>query len=920
MKPPPLWATRLIASQLPVPEREDVLGDLAERFERRGSVYGWRKARRWYWREALLFFWHIGRHRLGASVSRLKGFLKMSSIGNLLSTVVQDVRYGFRVLASKPAFTGVAVLVLALGIGANTAVFTLVNELLLRPRPAEKIPGQLVGLYSKDLVRPDRYRSFSYPNYLDIREDNDVFSHLLAAGIGLVGVTEGDATHRTMAFAVSSNFFETLGARLTIGRAFEADEERPGYPERVAIVSHGYWQRHGADPGVLGEGIIVNGRDYTIVGVTSKGFTGIAALIAPEVYVPLSAYELVVNDLFHEGSPSGLGDRDNHALLLVGRLHPDLTEQQANPRLEALASRMLDAHPSANEDQTLLVQRLRRVGISTSPGTDTEVYAVFGLLQAMAVVVLLIACLNLANMLLARANARRKEVGIRIAMGAGRGRIVRQLLVEGLLLSLAGGVAGMLLAFAATGAIADSMTVAMPIAIEYDGMPDLRVLGATFAFAAVSTLMFALWPAWRLSRTDVVGELKHQVADGGGRRWLTVRHALVVGQVALSLALLTVGGLFVKSAVDAADADPGFEFRDGIVASVDPALAGYDEARGREVYRELLSRVRALPQVRAASFGSIISFGDISESDRIRRLDSDGDTEDATMTAVSTIIGSDYFASLGLPVLRGRDFRQGEEESPEAPPVVIIDEPLARKLFPDDEPLGQQLVFLKRDDTLRGPPAEIVGIVPGLRHSLYDREAVPHVYVPFGTRYRSGMLLHLKTAGGAAAERTTLGLVRSTVRAVDDRVPILWLKTLANYRETSLFLWLARAGAVMFSVFGGLALFLAVVGIYGVKAYLVTLRTREIGIRIALGAAPRDVLWMVLRDSLVLTGFGMVIGLGLAGLVAMAVASMVYQPSPYDPSILAGAVILLGLASLAATYVPAHRATQVQPSTALRVE
>lgn len=920
MNSPPEWAAWLIAVQLPAAEREGVLGDLAERFSRRGRVYGWGQARRWYWREVLSFLFHISRYRLGESLSGLKRSIQMSSLGSVFATIVQDVRYGLRVLASRPAFTSVAVLVLALGIGANSAIFTLVNELLLRPRPSDRGPGQLVGLYSKDRVQPDRYRTFSYPNYVDIREQNDVFSHLLAQGIALVGVTEGDATHRTMALAVSANFFETLGARLTIGRAFTEDEERPGYPERVAVVSHGYWERHGSDPGTLGGSIVVNGRDYTIVGITARGFTGSAVLIAPEVYVPLSAYELIINDLFtSDGGPTELADRENHALLLIGRLQPGLNEDHANSRLEALGTRMEQAYPVANKDQTLFAHRLRRVGISTSPGGDTEVYAVFGMLQAMAVVVLLIACLNLANMLLARAGARRKEVGIRIALGAGRTRIVRQFLIEGFLLSLAGGAAGLLLAFTATRAIADAMTGAIPIAIAYDGTPDMRVLLATLCFAAGSTLMFALWPAMRLSRTDVVSELKQLVPDGGSRRWLTARHALVVGQVALSLALLTGGGLFVKSAVDAARADPGFEFRDGIVASVDPGLIGYDKARGRELYRELLSRVRALPQVRAASLASLISFGDFSESNRVRRLGAD--TDEATTSGVSNIVGSDYFASLGLSVLRGREFTRGEEESAEAPPVAIIDEPLARELFPDEEPLGQQIVFVKRDDTLMGPPAEIVGIAPGLRHDLYDREPEPHVYVPFGQRYRSGMLLHVKTTdGGRQAELATLALLRGTVRAVDDRIPILWLKTLESYHQTSLMLWVARAGALMFSVFGVLALLLAAIGLYGVKAYLVTLRTREIGIRIALGAAPRDVLWMVVRDSLVLTGLGVVLGLALAGLVAMAVTGMVYQQSPYDPSVFGGAVVLLSLAALVATYVPARRATQVQPSTALRVD
>ena len=562
-----------------------------------------------------------------------------------MSTLLQDLRYSLRVMAGRPAFTAIAVVVLALGIGANSAVFTLVNELLLRPLPAERVPGELVGIYSKDRVRPDNYRGFSYPNYVDIREGADAFSGVLAEGISLAGVTEGDTTKRSFVFIVSSNYFETLAAHLALGRVFTPEEERPGTRAQVAVVSYAYWQQHGGQPDILGQTIRMNGRDFQIVGVTPRGFTGAHPMLAPEAYVPIGAYALVVNDLFQDDAAhTSLDDRQNTALVLIGRLKPGLTQEAAAPRLDALARRLEQAYPAANKDQTLVTHRLRRMGISTSPGDDGNAATAFVLLQAMAAVVLIIACLNLANMLLARASARRKEMGIRLALGAGRGRIVRQLLVEGFLLSLAGSAAGLVAAYWVIRVLISSFMVAIPFTIDFDPRPDARVVIATLVFAALSTIVFGLWPALRLARTDVVPELKEQTGDHseGKRRWFTLRHALVVAQMALSLGLLTAGGLFVKGAIGAANADPGFPFRDGIVASVDPGLAGYDEARGREIYREILERVRALPGVRAASVASLIPYGEVTEGDTVRRPGTKGD--EGRASAISNVVGADYFA------------------------------------------------------------------------------------------------------------------------------------------------------------------------------------------------------------------------------------------------------------------------------------
>jgi len=917
---PPRLASWVVGALVGESGRDEVLGDLLERFARRGAVFGRSEARRWYWREALAFFWHVGRDRVRRAGERIGGFVKMSTLGRLAGGFAQDVRYGVRLLAGRPAFTAVAVLVLMLGIGANSAIFTLVNEALLQPRPGERLPGELVGLYSKDRVHPDRFRTFSYPDFVDIREENDVFSNLFAQGLALTGIAEGDSTRRALAMAVSSDYFETFGVHLAFGRSFSREEERPGHPAAVAILGHGYWQSRGGDPDVLGSPIRINGRDFTVVGVTPPGFTGTTALVSPEVYVPLGRYEEIVNDFLGDDSQHhSFTERGGHVLLLAGRLQPGMGVEEANLRLDALGRSLEHAYPAENRDQTLVAQKLPRLSISTSPGDDSEVFALFGLLQAMALVVLLIACLNLANMMLAHASARRREIGIRLALGAGRLRIVRQLLVEGLLLAATGAAAGLVLAFAATRTMADSLTSVLPLSLAIDGRPDLNVVAATAAFAAAATLAFALWPAWRLSRTDVVGELKQLAGEETGRRrrLLTPRHALVVCQIALSLALLTGGGLFVRSAAGAAHADPGFELRDGLLASVDPSLAGYEELRSREVYRQLLERLRGLPGVRAASPASLVPFGEFSFGDRIRRLDTEADVGE--MDTLTNVVGSDYFASVGLPILRGRDFTAAEEMSGAGAPVVIVDEPLAKELFPDVDPLGQQLLFLERDDSPAGPPLEIVGIVPGLRHSLFDREPVAHVYRAFGQRYRGAMTLHVKTEPGVAPGEL-LASVREMVRAVDDRVPLLSLQTLEAYRDSSLWLWMARTGGLVFSTFGALALFLAVVGVYGVKAYVVGLRTREIGVRMALGATSRSVVWLLIRESMLLTGLGVAIGLVLATLVAAAVAQLIYQSSPYDPAVFAGAVAILSLAALAATWIPARRAARIEPFAALRTD
>ena len=835
--------------------------------------------------------------------------------------LVQDVRFGARLLVRSPAFTSVAVLVLALGIGVNTAVFTLVNALLLEPLNGGR-SGRLIGVYNRDVRRPDSYRAFSYGDYTDLRDRSGVFAKLAALDFTMVGVSEqpGVVRHAFVGL-VSSNYFDTLGVAPSRGRQFTPEEERPGQLAHVVVVSYEYWRKTGFDEGLLGRTVAVNGRPFTVVGIAPEGFTGTLALLAPEMWLPLSVHDLLGN-VFDDGKPSfGLADRRTHRLMLAGRIADGIGEAAAATRLASFGRQLAQAYPAENRDQTVIVHPLSRLGASTAPSDENEVTKVSSLLLGMAGIVLFIACLNLANMMLARGAARRKEIAIRLAVGGGRMRIVRQLLTEGLLLSLLGGAAGMVMAVWATRAFMLTLVPLIPMSVSFDPTPDGRVLAATLAFAVLATVTSSLGPAWSLTRPDVLPDLKEQPRAAAVRRgWrmlVAPRHAMVIGQLALSLMLLTAGGLFLRGALAAAAADPGFPLAGGLVVSLDPAAGGFDEVRGRAAYQAVLSRVRSLPGVQAASLASLVSFGDISEG---RNVESPG-RKGPSRFAYLTTVGSDYFASLGLPILRGRGFTASEESDPHAPAVAVVDELLARTLWPGQAPIGQQVRFTTDEGAAPERPFEVVGVVPSTRHELFDQNPQAHLYLPAGSHYRAPMNLHVRlTPGAPDSEQAMLGTLRRELRAVDPQLPIMSAKTLTEHRDASIALWLVRAGAGLFSTFGVLAVLLAAVGLYGVKAYLVSRRTREIGIRMALGARSGDVMRMILGEGLQVTAVGLGFGLVLSAGVAMALGKLLYRVNPLDPTTFVAASLVLLMAAVAACWLPARKATRIVTVKALRSE
>jgi predicted permease len=850
--------------------------------------------------------------------------------------MLHDFRFAFRQLVKARAFTAATIIVLALGIGANTAIFSLMNTLLFQP-PHYAKANEIVQVFSQDKKNPKTFRGFSYPTYVDIRDRNSVFSGVMAHNLAMVGVGDKGSTRRAFTDVVSANYFSVMGVMPMQGRAFRAEEETPGQNSAVAIVSYNYWKKEGLNPAMLGSTILIDSRPFTVIGIMPQGFTGTTQVFAPEIWLPLGVYDQVAND-FETGNKDKLDNRGGRQFMIVGRLKPGLTAAAAAPALKTLAANLEQAWPIEQKDQTFMIESLSRFSLSTSPSSGNNIKRLAPLLFGMSGVVLLVACLNLANMLLARGAARRKEIAIRLALGASRWRIVRQLLIEGFVLALAGGVFGLLLGLWSSDLLVASLGKKLPIDIVWQSGLSTPVLLATFAFCLLGTFAFALGPALKLSKSAVIGDLKEQAGeDAVVRRWkLLPRNPLVVVQIAFSLALLTAAALFIRGAGKAANVDTGLQTSSNYLLEVDASLATYDQTRSQDLYRTLEERLAALPGVERASISSTVPFGMISLDKSVQRGGANPAPDAKPATAAEGLafsanwnsVGADYFNTVGLPLLRGRAFNMAEAMHQTSPKVAIIDEVLAKKLWPDGDALGQRIQFAEKDLTqAKGgggetrAQIEVVGIVPYTRDNLFEKDPRGTLYLPFAGGFQSNVFFHIKFAPNAGRDPgATADLIRRTVREVDAAVPILSLKTFAQHLESNLELWIVRAGAALFSIFGGLALALATVGVYGVKAYSVARRTREIGIRMALGAQRETVQWMILREGTVMLASGVVLGLLLAAGTAKLISGMLYNVGALDPLAFTIAPVVLAAAALFATWLPARRATRISPMAALRTE
>ncbi len=849
--------------------------------------------------------------------------------------MLHDFRFAFRQLVKAPAFTAAAVIVLALGIGANTAIFSLINTMLFQP-PHYAKASEIVQVFSQNKKDPKSFRGFSYPTYLDIREQNGVFSGIMAHNLAMVGVGEKESTRRAFTDVVSANYFSVLGVMPIQGRTFRPEEETPGRGTTVAIVSYNYWKKEGLSPAMLGSTITIDSRPFTVVGILPQGFTGTTQIFSPEIFLPLGVYDQVAND-FETENKGKLNDRAGRQLMIVGRLKSGMTAAAAAPRLKALAASLEQAFPVEQKDQTFMTEALSRFALSTQPSSNNNIKRLAPLLFGMSAVVLLVACLNLANMLLARGAARRKEIAIRLALGSSRWRIVRQLLVEGFLLALVGGGFGLLLGLWSSDLLVASLGRKLPIDMVWATGLSAPVLGATFFFCLLGTLAFALGPALKLSKSAVIGDLKeHAGEDAVVRRWrFWPRNPLVVVQIAFSLVLLTAAALFIRGAAKAQSVDTGLKTDSNYLLEADASLAAYDQARSQDIYRTLEERLAALPGVESASIASTVPFGMVDLDKSVQRAGAHAAPDEKPVTAAEgrafdatlNSVGADYFKTVGLALLRGRNFNVAEAMYETSPKVAIIDEVLAKKLWPDGDALGQHIQFADKDGLAakRGAqpnaPIEVIGIVPYARNDLFQKDPGGALYLPFAGGFQSNVFFQIKFASDAGRDTVaTTDLIRRTVRDVDPAVPILTLKTFAQHLDGNIELWIVRAGAALFSVFGGLALFLATVGVYGVKAYSVARRTREIGIRMALGAQRGTVQWMILREGAVMLACGVTLGVLLSAVTGKLISGMLYNVGALDPLAFTIAPVLLTAAALVATWLPARRATRISPMAALRTE
>lgn len=844
-----------------------------------------------------------------------------------MSSLLQDLAFALRLLRRQPTFAAVAILVLALGIGINTAAFSVVNALLLKPRVGN-VDEQLVGVFSRHRERPDDYRAFSWASYAQLRERRDLFQSLTAHGFGLTGLKEGDQTRRVFADIVTANYFDTFGVTLPLGRPFTAEEERPGADIAVVIVSHAMWTRMGRPADILGREMTINLRPYTVVGVAPEGFGGSMVLITPEVWVPTGMYESLSFEIRNEGRTVSLDDPRFRELILVARMPAGATIASLAAPLAAATGQLLDADAAGNRDYELQLAPLSRLSVSTRPQVDDELTSVAAMMLSLASVVLLIASFNLANMLLAHGHGRRKELAIRLAIGGGRARLVRQLLTESVLLAVLGGAGGILLSAWATRYLFATMPAVLPMSLAFDSTPDLRVLAATAGFSMAAAILFGLGPAWKLAAADALPALKDQTGELAARRasWfrmLTTRDLLVMGQLALTLLMLTAAGLFVRGAFEAAQADPGFTLDRGVIVNVDTSFAGYEPARARRYFSEALDALRRTPGVAAAGLASHMPFGEFQISTAVQRAGpvvapDDPDRARLVAGATNVSVSSGYFGAMGIALRRGRDFTEAEAFATDGPRLAIVDEMLARRLFGDDDPVGRDVQVMENEQPV---VLRVVGVAAGVRPDLFADGPQPFIYRPFGQQFQANVYLQVSTAATtASAERAMLPTLGRTVAAVDPTLPFASLETRPMFRERNLLLAVVRTGAWIFASFGVGALILAAVGVYGVKSYLVSRRTREIGIRMALGAEPRRVIGMVVGEGVVLVVVGMLAGVALSAAAGALLRASLFQGRALDVPVIAVSAATLATTFLLASWVPTRRATRVQPATALRTQ
>ena len=806
-----------------------------------------------------------------------------------------DIRFGLRMLMKKPGSNAAVVLALALGIGMNAAVFSFVNALLLRPPAGVSATGSLVEiwLHNRTAAGIQGYLPFAYPDYAYYRDHSHSLEGVLAFdGDGHPTIWnrsgEGQVIQGQL---VSGNYFSELGVNPVLGRALSNGDDQLESPHSVVVLSYSFWQKElGSDAGVVGRTLVLNGAAFTVVGVAPAAFTGMLVATEPDFWAPLATQDLFTHD------KARMKDRNGYWLIVLGRLGPGMDRVKAQAEMHVMAHQLELDHPETNKNIDATVYSATLV-----PGPYRGYVSAFtGMLQAVFVLVLLIACANAASLLLARAQGRVREMAVRSALGAGRGRLIRQMLVESLLLSSIAGMGGVMLAWWMARMLLGLKPASLPIALEVP--MDWRVLLFALLVSLATGVIFGLIPALRSAAVDAVPVLKEEGQTGGLRK-SRLRNMLLIGEIAACVVLLAGATLCVRSLLHANSIDPGFDTQHIAIAALDPGSLGYTPEKVSAFYRQLMEHVRALPGVVSASYADYLPLGTSEEVTSVtRHVGKDPDKSRVDVFRVDP----GYFSTMGITLLRGRDFTQKESDSAE-PVAVVVNEVQARQLWPGQDPIGKRLVVGDAKAT-----SEVIGVAKAGKYRTLGEGPVAVVYR--GTLPPSRTLV-IRTSGDA---RSLLAPVRREVEVVDPMMAATDLETIGEYMAFPLFP--ARTLGLLLGASGIFAVLLTAIGLFGVIAYVVSQRTREIGVRMALGARQTDVLKLVMRQGLQVTSIGLCIGLAAAFAAARLLAPLLYGIGANDPATLAGVAIGVTAVSMLACYVPARRAMRVDPAIALRYE
>jgi predicted permease len=834
-----------------------------------------------------------------------------------MGALLQDLRYALRMLAKSPGFTVVAILTLALGIGANAAIFSLTDQVLLRRLPVQK-PQELVALHSpgpqpgRNWSDGDRGAAWSYPMYKDLRDGNHVFSGLLARFLTQASVSGQGQTELANAELVTGNYFEVLGVRPALGRVFSSQDENAAGANPAAVLSYGYWQRRfGRDPGILNKPLVVNGISMTVVGVVRPGFFGVQVGQTPDIFVPITMKAQMTPNW------DGLAERQDHWLAILGRLKPGISREKAEAGLQPEYSAILQSESSALKSSPQTKKAFLEKKVLLDPGSRGRAILQHDagqpllILLSMVGLVLLIACANLASLLVARGEARQREIAVRMAMGAGRWRLIRQLLTESLLISLAGGAAGLIVGFWTLGALVSSVTDNIG-ASGLQGKFDYRVLAFALGLSVLTGILFGFLPALRSTRADLQATLREQGANVfGGKSNVRLRKVLLVSQVALTVVLLVSAGFFVRSLMNLKGQDLGVRTDHVIQLSVSPELNRYTPVQTVAVVDRLRENIAALPGVRSVSASGMAL---LANNDSYANITPEGFpmSEDTNTDVQQNWVGPNFFSTLGIPLLAGREFDNRDVSA--APKVAIVSEKTAQMYFHAQNPVGRHFAFGSGNSV--HPNIEIVGLVKDSKNTDLRQEIRPLVYIPYAQDTHQGnATFYVRTNIEPTAMASTL---RKTVQSVDANLPVFDLKTLDQELDEIAF---SERLLTFFSLcLGLLAALLAAIGLYGVMAYMVSRRTREIGIRMALGASQNNVAWLVLRENVRISAAGLGIGLVAAFGIGKLIESQLFGVKASNPLVFLIAAVLLSAVAFLAGWLPARRAAGVDPMVALRYE